>query len=481
MRRPARDRPLLAIAYDDGAVSPGEVAVALGELGDVVFLVPDTAHVASMRPVLTRIGEVRDLSGDARADAEAVRQLAPDALVTFSERMIRATAELARSAELPYHSPDTALLLTDKTRQRAALRAAGVDDLRTAPLDSLADWPAAFAHVGLPAVVKPVRGAGSRHTHPVRDEEEALRVLTEIFTDLPPAPSGEPRLTLEEMLVGRDRLPLGDYTSVESLCGPEGVTHLAVSGKFPLVAPFREPGRYWPIQLPEDERLAVLDLVTRALEALGVQHGLTHTEVKLTPDGPRLVEVNGRLGGHVNGLARTSCGVDLVHAAVLQALGRPTGLGPLRPDRVHFQHNGLAPLRPCRLVSVDGAAAVRGMAGISGYRTFVRPDEQLPGGVMTRELDVLWGVADTHEEMVRLVRDALENLHYTFDFTDPRDGVRPPGGPTGLRTVAASSCGAWQDLPAPEPACEPIRGAARGLAPEPIRGPALEPAPEGAS
>lgn len=481
MRRPARDRPLLAIAYDDGAVSPGEVGVALAELGDVVFLVPDTAHVAAMRPVLAQLGAVRDLSGDARNDAEVVRELAPDALVTFSERLIRTTAKLARAAELPYHSPDTALLLTDKTRQRAALRAAGVDDVRTAPLDSLADWPAALALVGLPAVVKPVRGAGSRHTHPVHDEEEALRVLTEVFADLPPAPSGEPRLTMEEMLVGRDRLPLGDYASVESLCGPEGVTHLAVSGKLPLVAPFREPGRYWPTQLPDDERRAVLDLVTRALEALGVRHGLTHTEVKLTPEGPRLVEVNGRIGGHVNGLARTACGVDLVHAAVLQALGRPTGLGPLRPDRVHFQHNGLAPVRPCRLVSVDGAAAVRAMAGISGYRSFVRPDERLPGGVMTRELDVLWGVADTHEEMVRVVRDALETLHYTFDFTDPQGGTHPTGASTGLRTVAASSCGAWQDVPAPEPTCEPTCGAARGLTPEPARGPTPEPASEGAS
>ncbi|MEW1775134.1 ATP-grasp domain-containing protein [Streptomyces sp. NPDC086777] len=473
MRRPARDRPLLAIVYDDGAVSPGEVGVALADLGDVVFLVPDTAHVAAMRPVLARLGDVRDLSGDARSDAEAVRELAPDALVTFSERMIRTTAELARAAELAYHTPDIALLLTDKTRQRAALRAAGVDDVRTAPLDSLADWPAALAHVGLPAVVKPVRGAGSCHTHPVHDEEEVPRVLTEILADLPPAPSGEPRLTMEEMLVGDDRLPLGDHTSVESLCGPEGVTHLAVTGKLPLVAPFRVPGRYWPTQLPDGERRAVLDLVTRALQALGVRHGLTHTEVKLTPEGPRLIEVNGRIGGHVNGLARTACGVDLVHAAVLQALGRSPGLGPLRPDRIHFQHHGLAPVRPCRLVSVDGAASVRGMTGISGYRSFVRPDQPLPGGVMTRELDVLWGVADTHEEMVRIIRDALDTLHYTFDFTDPQGEAHHTGAPTGLRTVAASSCGAWQDSPAPEPAGEPTRWAAR----RPVPGPTPEGAP----
>ncbi|KAF0647471.1 MULTISPECIES: ATP-grasp domain-containing protein [Streptomyces] len=425
--------PRLAVVYDDGAVSPGELGVGLAGTADAVFLVPDSPHVAAMRPVLRQLGAVHGLTGDAARDAALVRRLAPDAITTFSELMIRTTAALAEAAQLPYHRPATALLLTDKTLQRAALRRAGVDDVRHASLASPADWPAALAAVGLPAVVKPVRGAGSRHTHPVYEEERAARLVAEVFAGLPDAPPGVPRLVVEELLTGRPSGPLGDYVSVESLCGADGVAHLAVSGKLPLVRPFREPGRYWPHHLAPAEERAVLDLVTRALGAVGVRHGLTHTEVKLTPAGPRIIEVNGRLGGHVNGLARTACGVDLVRAAALHALGRHPGVGRLRPGRVHFQHNGLAPTEPCRLLGVHGAARVRARDGVSGYRVFARVGQRLPGGVMTRELDVVWGIADDHDAMVRLIRGALGELSYEFGFAD------------GPRTVAAADCGAWQD------------------------------------
>ncbi|MFF7983326.1 acetyl-CoA carboxylase biotin carboxylase subunit family protein [Streptomyces sp. NPDC007901] len=428
-----RGRPRLAVVYDDGAVSPGELGVGLADTADAVFLVPDTPHVAAMLPVLEQLGAVHSLTGDPAGDATLIRHLAPDGVTTFSEFMIRTTAGLAAAAGLPYHLPDTALLLTDKALQRAALRRAGVDDVRSARLGSPADWPSALAAVGLPAVIKPVRGAGSRHTHPVYDKQQAARLVSEVFAQLPAAPEGGPRLVVEELLPGRPSAPFGDCVSVESLCAPDGITHLAVSGKLPLVRPFRQPGRFWPHHLPDTDERAVLALVTGALTALGVQHGLTHTEVKLTPAGPRLIEVNGRLGGHVNGMARTACGVDLVRAAARYALGRDPGLAPLRPDRVHFQHNGLAPTKPCRLLGVHGAAQLRRREGISGYRTFVRLGEQLPGGVMTHELDVIWGVADDHDSMVRLIERALETLSYEFAFAD------------GRRTVSAASCGAWQD------------------------------------
>jgi biotin carboxylase len=309
-----------------------------------------------------------------------------------------------------------------------------VDDVRTFALRSMADWPAALAEVGLPAVVKPVRGAGSRHTHPLLDRAQATELLAEIFTELghgSPAPPDEPQLIVEELLRGRPSLPFGDYVSVESLCASGEITHLAVSGKPPLVPPFRETGRFWPTHLPEPEQRTILDLVSRALRALNVRHGLTHTELKLTPSGPRIIEVNGRLGGHLNGLARTACGVDLVQVAARHALGEHQDLPYLRPAKVHFQHNGLAPTQPCRLLGVHGAPEVRRIPGISGYRTFARIGADLPGGVRTHELDVIWGVADTSHAMVELLSTALSTLEYEFQFAD------------GVRRMPAADCGAW--------------------------------------
>lgn len=429
----AGSRPTVAVVYDEGAVSPSELRVGLADVGEAVFVVADSPHIATMRPVLEQLGAVVALDSRPERDGELIRSLAPDAILTFSEPMIRTTAELAAAAGLRFHDVSTARVLTDKVLQRQALRAAGVEELRTWPLRSPADWPDALAKVGLPAVLKPVRGAGSQNTHLLTEQRQGAALVAEIFAALPRSEQAEPRLVLEEYLEGRPSQPLGDFVAVESLCTPEGVSHVAISGKFPLLRPFRESGQFWPTQLPEMEQAAVLDLVSRALAALRVRHGFTHTEIKLTPSGPRIIEVNGRLGGYVNELSRKACGVDLVRVAALHALGDEVEVPYLRPDQVHFQHNSNAPTDPCRLLAVHGAPELRQLDGVSGYRTFIRVGDQLPGGVMTRELDVIWGSCEDHDSMVDLVRRGLSILSYEFEFAQ------------GVRTLSGTECGAWSD------------------------------------
>lgn len=413
----------LAVVYDRGAVSAGDVAVGLAELGRVVFLVPRSAHVERLLPVLEQLGQVVALTGDVADDVRRVRPFAPAAIITFSEPMLRRTAALAAALGLPFHSVEAARLLTDKVRQRRRLRAAGVDDVRSRPIRSLDDWPDAVAHTGLPAVLKPVWGEGSRHTHVVTDEEQAERLVPRLLADLAAssgsstsASSSTPVLVVEEFLRGRSSLPFGDFVSVESLCGPDGISHLAVTGKLPLVPPFREFGLFWPPYLTAFERQQILDLTTGALRALGVTVGLTHTEIKLTDQGPRIIEVNGRLGGHINELARYAGRVDLVTTAGRLALGEAANPGFFRPDKVHFVCHCLAPLRPCRLVGVHGAKEIRRVAGIDGYRGYARIGDELGGGVMSRYLDLFWGSADDHHAMIATIDDALSRLSYDFGF-----------------------------------------------------------------
>ena len=58
-------------------------------------------------------------------------------------------------------------------------------------------------------------------------------------------------------------------------------------------------------------------------------YGLTHTELKLTASGPRIIEINGRLTGHMNLTTRSTLGIDLVRLGGLLALGERPGTGPL--------------------------------------------------------------------------------------------------------------------------------------------------------
>ncbi|MFH9983920.1 acetyl-CoA carboxylase biotin carboxylase subunit family protein [Streptomyces sp. NPDC017179] len=406
----------LAVVYDDGAASAGEIGVGLGELGRVVFLVPDTPHNRLLRPVMESLGDVVAMTGSAQEDIDLVRKVAPDAVLTYSERMIRKTAELAQALGLPSHSPDVAHALTDKVRQRRMLRARGVDEVRSHPLRSPQEWPAALSAVSLPAIIKPVQGGGSRDTYAVTTADEAAKVLALLFSG--DNETGSTEFTVEELLEGRPSLPYGDYVSVESVCTEHGVVHLAVTGKFPLMKPFREPGRFWPANVSADEERAILDLTTRALQALGVTYGLTHTELKLTASGPRIIEINGRLTGHMNLTTRSALGIDLVRIGGLLALGEQPGTGPLDfGGQVHFQFNTLAPTQACRLERIHGATEVRRIPGVVGYRNYAKPGTAIPGGVMTYPLDVVWGTCDDHPSMIEVVRQALQVLSYDFAFS----------------------------------------------------------------
>ncbi|GGU01340.1 MULTISPECIES: ATP-grasp domain-containing protein [Streptomyces] len=408
-------RRTLAVLYDDGAASAGEIGVGLADLGDIVFLIPPTPHAELLRPVMENFGAVVPLTGSTEGDIALVRGLVPDAVLTYSERMVRKTAELAAALGLSSHTPDVAATVTDKVRQRQVLRDAGVDKVRSHPLCSPQDWPRAYDAVGLPAIIKPVRGGGSRDTYAVTNAAEAEDLLPRLFQ----ASAPDAEYTVEELLQGVPSAPYGDYVSVESVCTPQGVRHLAVTGKFPLLEPFREVGSYWPSHLPAAVLEEVTELTTRALDALGVRFGLTHTELKLTPDGPRIIEVNGRLSGHMNLMTRRVCGVDLVRLGGLLALGETPEIPELDfAGQVHFLFNTMAPVEPCRLTGIQGATEVRQVDGIIGIRPYVRPGAELPGGVMTRPLDVVWGSCADHASMLDALARALPRLTYTFSYPD---------------------------------------------------------------
>ncbi|WP_405167822.1 ATP-grasp domain-containing protein [Nocardia sp. NBC_01499] len=405
---------VLAVAYDRGSASATEIAASLGEVAELVFLVADSEHTRALRQVLAEFGRLVPVSGDIRTDAAMIREFAPHAVVTFSEPMLRFAAAVAAELGLPFHTPETTWLLTDKSAQRARLRSAGVDSVRFARIDAAPDWWPALARVGMPAVVKPAWGGGSEDTYLLADAAAAGRVLAELSD----RPSPWPALVVEEFLRGRPSFPYGDYVSVESLCGPDGPVHIALTGKFPLQPPFRECGQFWPAALPAADQVQVLDLVTEALAALDMRIGTAHTEVKLTEDGPRIIEVNGRLGGNLQDLALRSGAADLVLACGLAALGEPVRLEPIRPDKVYFQYMYLAPTRPCRMVAAHGVKALRRMPGITTYRATVRPGDWIPGGVGTRQLGQLYGVADDHHAMFGILDTALAELSFDFVGAD---------------------------------------------------------------
>ncbi len=88
-----------------------------------------------------------------------------------------------------------------------------------------------------------------------------------------------------------------------------------------------------PHPLDAEESSRVLELSVSAALALGVRWGALHTEIKLTPEGPRVIEVNGRIaGGGIDSIFTKTRGYSLTGLAVEVALGRPVDLAAEGPQ-----------------------------------------------------------------------------------------------------------------------------------------------------
>lgn len=359
-----RARPVVAVVYDNGSVGPAEIAAAAAACGvDVRFVIDRTSpHVAQLAPVLTRRFAVCDVTGT--TVRQAVAAWRPDGIVTFSDLCMRTTARLADGWGLKHwHTPELTELLTDKLAQRRALAAAGVDSTRSVEVSTVDELPGALATVGLPAVLKPRRGTGGRHVHRVDDVTGARDAARRYFAD---RPDDDP-LLVEELLRGDPTVAgdgWGDYLSVDAVLHEGRFTPLCVVGKFPLAPPFRERGFFLPATVDADTADAVVAVTRDAVRALGVRHGIVHAELKLTVAGPRILEVNGRVGGHVPDLLRRAGGPDAVALALRTSLGQTPQTRPPTHPGVTYQYVLLPPCDATALRSVDGLAALRAVDGV---------------------------------------------------------------------------------------------------------------------
>jgi ATP-grasp domain len=353
-----RARPLVAVGYGPRCVPAMQLAEAAAGVCDLLWLIDTSVPgMGEMSGLLTRFGAVVDLDGV--SVEEAVKVLGdwePVGLTTFLDAGMVDLACIAEGLELPFHSPETAAALTDKARQRQVLGDAGLNmpPCRLVhPDHSESGLAAVGAQVGWPAVLKPRSAQGSRYTFLIPDGAEFQRRLDMLGPD-------RPEMVLEGYLPddpARADSPYGGYVSVESVVADGAVSHLALTGRFPPAKNFRETGFFIPASLDAESRSAVLDLATRAIAALGVRAGCLHTEIKFTPDGPRIIEVNGRMGGGVAEMLERAAGVDLLELTLRVAMGEPVPVdSPVATSRIGYRFFLQPPTVSATVTAVEGIA-----------------------------------------------------------------------------------------------------------------------------
>lgn len=284
-----------------------------------------------------------------------------DGVLTICDYYVDTVAEVARALRLPQSFPAGVARVRRKHLVREALQQGGLPNPRFEVTRSWHETREAASRVGYPLVLKPSDLASSAFVRLVQDETQ----LREAFEALERFPQNfrqqerEPLWLLEEFMGGEE-------VSVEACTFRGDTTIVGITDKSLTGHPyFIEDGHMFPAALDADTTRAVHELVRDALEAVGFDHGISHTEVKLTPQGPRIVEINPRLGGnYIAELVERATGIDLLAAQVDLALGRLPDLARKPTGVASAAIKFVVPPRGGRLEAMPGRETLRNAAHV---------------------------------------------------------------------------------------------------------------------
>lgn len=237
-----------------------------------------------------------------------------DGICTIASDVAAPTvAYVAEHMGLVGNSYEAAVRANNKYLMREAFSKAGVpcpgycmiDD--ETKLDSIGD-------LGLPLIVKPSDRSGSLGVMLVTDHEQLKDAVDKAISV-----SFKRQAMVEEFIAGRE-------ISVEFISYNGAHYPLTITDKVTTGAPhFVELEHHQPANLSEEQYDEIYRITKKALTALGVTNGASHSEYKITDDGRIcIIEIGARMGGDFIGsdLVRLSTGYDFVQGVIDVALGK---------------------------------------------------------------------------------------------------------------------------------------------------------------
>lgn len=260
----------------------------------------------------------------------------------------------------------------DKLAMREWLAKAGFETVAAEEIKDAAALRAFGTRHGYPFVLKPVDGTGSRGVVRIDDPGDTGAAWSRSVG-----------------LRGRDDLPLATFFPVdrfvaeEFIDGPEysaesfsfSGRHVVVSVTDKISAGVVEMGHAEPAALPPDEEAALVHYVETFLQTMGLRDGVSHTEVRMSAAGPRIIESHDRVSGdRVMDLVGAVYGIDLEQYAV----GWPHGL---------VQELAGRPSPRC-------AAATRFLTAAPGTVVAIEGEEEVRAHPAVLDLDLAVGVGD---------------------------------------------------------------------------------------
>jgi biotin carboxylase len=284
-------------------------------------------HLPAVRQTLSL-----DVYSDESAAIEVLSKLHQqkpfDGITTLLETCVPFTAAAALALGLRGISKEAALAARDKSRMRVRFREAGLNYPKFVRLNSPRDLDS-LEGLDFPAVVKPASGFASYGVTRVDDVESLRKAVAEVdaMNHESLAAINHENITQVSHSGGRrfagivvEEFVDGPEYGIESFAKDGEVHVLSIAYKGDPKGPYFEEGIYLaPAPLSNEVQAEIVDQVKRAILALGLNDGPTHTELRLLGGKtPYVLEIAARFGasGVTHFVVERSTGINYVRLAL---------------------------------------------------------------------------------------------------------------------------------------------------------------------
>ena len=237
-----------------------------------------------------------------------------------SDMPMRTVAIVAKEMGLQGIDEDTALKATNKAAMRQCLSEHGVPIPRFFKVSNEEEYAQAVKQFKTKFIVKPADNSGSRGVFLVERFDDEKTVKQAYLYSKEFSRNGD--VVVEEYMEG-------DEVSVETL-SVDGVCNvIQITDKLTTGAPhFVEMGHSQPTKHSFAVAERIREVAIMAVNAIGIKNGPSHTEIMVTKEGPKIVELGARLGGDciTTHLVPLSTGINMVENCILIALGEKPDL-----------------------------------------------------------------------------------------------------------------------------------------------------------
>ena len=268
-------------------------------------------------------------------------------------------------------------------------------------------WEAVKALDGR-CIVKPSDNAGSRGVTLLEGGEKTEEELRRVY-DYRKGNSRNGIVMVEEFMSGAE-------VSVEAMTVNGKTEIISITDKYITQPPyFVEIAHSEPSRLGGEIQERIREVALQAIRAIRLQNGPSHTEIKVTEEGPKVVEIAARLGGDfiTSRLVPLSTGVDLVGASVRLAAGEAPDLSAKwqRAAAIHFIQSGKGKLRRLEI----GEEIFR-MDGVEEAVLYKKAGDTTDGTKSSNDrLGHIITVGRTPEEAMERGRKALERICMEYE------------------------------------------------------------------